>query len=54
MKNDTLVGSMEEARNLFALVDLFADFLGLQINRAILSFVGFGLFQDEEIQWLEA
>ena len=36
-------GSMEEARNLSIVLDLFADFLGVQINRTKLAFLGFGL-----------
>ena len=41
-------GSVEEARNISSLLDLFADCLGLPINRAKSAFVGFGLSQEED------
>ena len=45
---------MEEARNLSTILDLFADFSGLQINRAKSAFVGFELTHEESLQCLEA
>ena len=45
---------MEEARNLSTILDLFADFFGLQINRAKSAFVGFELTHEESLQCLEA
>ena len=42
--------SVEEARNLFALMDLFVDFSDLQINHVKSAFVGFGLPQEKELQ----
>ena len=47
-------GSVEEAKNLSTLLDLFADFWGLQINRAKSAFVGFSLAEEECLQCLEA
>ena len=47
-------GSREEARNLSTLMDLFANFSGLQINWAKSTFVGFGLTQEESLQCSEA
>ena len=41
-------GSVEEARNLSTLLDLFTDFSGLQINHTKSAFAGFGLAQEEE------
>ena len=41
---------MEEARNLSSLLDLFADFSSLQINRVKSAFVGFGLTHEEGFQ----
>ena len=40
-------GSMKEARNLSTLLDLFADFLGLQINHTKSSLVSFDLTREE-------
>ena len=51
--DDTLFsmeGSMEEAKNLSALLDVFADCSGLRLNREKSEFTGFGLSQDEESQ----
>ena len=45
---------MEEARNLSTLLDLFVNFLGLQINCAKSAFVGFDLTLEEELQCSEA
>ena len=42
-------GLVEEVRNLSTLLDLFANFSNLQINRAKLVFVGFGLTQEESL-----
>ena len=39
---------MEEAKNLSALLDVFADCLGLCLNREKSEFKGFGLSQEEE------
>ena len=47
-------GFVEEARHLSTILDLFADFSGLQINRAKSDFVGFGLTQEESLQCSEA
>ena len=44
----SIAGSMEEARNLSMLLDLFTDLSGLQINRAKLVFIGFGQPCEEE------
>ena len=41
---------MEQAKNLSALLDIFADCSGLQLNREKSEFTGFGLSQDEESQ----
>ena len=49
-----MVGSVEKARNLSTILDLFADFSGLQINRAKSTFVGFGVTQDECLPCSEA
>ena len=46
-------GSMEEARNLSTLLDLFTDLSGLQINCNKSAFLGFGQTQDEEMQCSE-
>ena len=43
-----ILGSVEEARNLSTLLDLFADFSGLQINQAKSVFLGFGQSQEED------
>ena len=51
--DDTLFfmeGSVEEAKNLLALLDVFADCSGLRLNREKSEFTGFGLSQDEESQ----
>ena len=47
-------GSVEEARNLFTLLDLIANFSSLQINWAKSAFVGFGLTQEERMQCSDA
>ena len=47
-------GSVEEARNLSTLLDLFADFSSLQINQVESAFVKFGLTQEESLQCSEA
>ena len=47
-------GSVEEARNLSTLLDLFVDFSGLQINCSQSVFFGFSLPQEEKLQCLEA
>ena len=47
-------GLVEEAKNLSILLDLFSDFLGLQINRIKLAFLGFRLTQEEELKCSEA
>ena len=47
-------GSLEKARNLYTLLDIFADFSGLQRNRVKSAFVGFGLTQEESPQCSEA
>ena len=47
-------GSVEEARDLSTLLDLFPDFASLQINWAKSAFVGFGLTQEDKKQCLEA
>ena len=47
-------GLMEEARNLYALLELFADFSELQINCAKSALVGFGLTHEEGLQCSEA
>ena len=44
-------GLVEEARNLPTLLDLFADFLPMQLNRAKSTFVEFGLLQDEMVDF---
>ena len=41
---------MEEAKNLSALLDVFADCSGLRLNREKSEFMGFVLSQDEESQ----
>ena len=41
-------GSVEEAKNLSTLLDVFADCLGLRLNREKSEFTGFGLSQQEE------
>ena len=43
-------GSVEEAKNLSALLDVFANCSGLRLNREKSEFTGFGLSQDEESQ----
>ena len=43
-------GSVEEAKNLSALLDVFADCSGLRLNREKSEFTGFRLSQDEESQ----
>ena len=40
-------GSVEETKDLSTLLDLFIDFLGVQIKCAKSIFVGFGLTQEE-------
>ena len=40
-------GSETAARTLSQMMDIFADFSGLQLNRAKSSFVGFGLAKEE-------
>ena len=40
-------GSETAARTLSQMMDIFADFSGIQLNRAKSSFVGFGLATDE-------
>ena len=48
--NDTtyfMEGLVEEARNLSRLMDLFAEFLGLQINTANSAFVSFSLTHED-------
>ena len=45
---------MEEARNLSTLLDLFADFSGLHINRTNSAFIGFGLAHEDGFQCSEA
>ena len=40
-------GLVEEARHLSTLLDLFTDFLGLQINRVKSAFVSFSLTHEE-------
>ena len=55
--NDTMFfmeGSMEEAKNLSTLLDLFADVSGLQINHSKLAFMDFGLTHEERFQGLKA
>ena len=55
--DDTILfieGLVEEARNLSTLLDIFMNFLGLQINSTKSAFQGFGLTQEEELQCLEA
>ena len=47
-------GSVEEAKNLSTLLDLLVDLSGLQINRAKLAFMGFGLTQEESLKCSEA
>ena len=46
-------GSETAARTLSKMMDIFADFFGLQLNRAKSSFVGFGLAPDELHRWAE-
>ena len=41
---------MEEAKNLSALLDVFANCSGLRLNREKSEFTGFGLSQEEESQ----
>ena len=41
---------MEEAKNLSALLDVFADCSGLRINRDKSEFIGFGMSREEEDQ----
>ena len=41
---------MEEAKNLSILLDVFAGFSGLRLNREKSEFTGFGLSQDKESQ----
>ena len=51
--DDTLFfmeGSVEEAKNLSALLDVFPDCSGLRLNREKSEFIGFGLSRDEEGQ----
>ena len=51
--DDTLFfmeGSMEEAKNLSTLLDIFAYCSGFRLNREKSEFTGFGLSQDEESQ----
>ena len=43
-------GSVEEAKNLSSLLNVFADCSGLHINRAKSEFVTFGLSREEELQ----
>ena len=45
---------MKETRNLSTLLNLFADFLGLEINRTKLALVGFGVTYEEVLQCSEA
>ena len=45
---------MKETRNLSTLLNLFADFLGLEINRTKLALVGFGLTHEAVLQCSEA
>ena len=45
---------MEEARNLSTLLNLFANFSGLQVNCAKLALVGFGQTHEEGLQCSEA
>ncbi|XP_078429384.1 uncharacterized protein LOC144701450 [Wolffia australiana] len=55
--DDTLFfieGSVEEAKNLAALLRLFANCSGLHINRGKSEFVGFGLSMEEETQCASA
>ena len=55
--DDTLFfmeGSVKEAKNLSALLDVFADCSGLRLNREKSEFTGFGLSHDEESQCLRA
>ena len=47
-------GSVEAARNLSTILDLFAHFSGLLISRAKSAFVGFGLTQEESLQCSKA
>ena len=47
-------GSVEEAKNLSALLDVFAYCSGLRLNRGKSEFTGFGLSQDEESQCSQA
>ena len=42
-------GLVDEVRNLSILLDLFVDFLGLQINHIKSAFLGFKLTQQEEL-----
>ena len=51
--DDTLFfmeGAMEEAKNLSALLDVFADCSRLRINRDKSEFIGFGMSREEEDQ----
>ncbi|XP_078446333.1 uncharacterized protein LOC144715273 [Wolffia australiana] len=55
--DDTLFfieGSVEEAKNLAALLRVFADCSGLHINREKSEFVGFGLLPEEGTQCVSA
>ena len=45
---------MEEERNHPTLLDLFANYSGLQINRTKSAFLEFGLAREKELQCLEA
>jgi len=47
----SMEGSVEEAKNLSMLLDIFANVSGLQINRAKSVFVGFGLSSEEAQCW---
>ena len=41
-------GAVEEAKNILALLDVYADCFGLRLNREKSEFIGFGLSRDEE------
>ena len=52
--NFSMEGSVEEAKNLSALLDLFVDVSGLKINRGKSIVVCFGLSSEEEVHCSQA